>query len=210
MKPRFDFDPAAALAHLRASDESLRDLIDRVGPFALELKKVDTLFKAMLQSIIYQQIHGSAAKAIHGRVIEVLKQHGGVTPEALIAASDTELRVAGLSANKLAALRDLALKCREGIVPSLKEARKLSDAELIERLTQVRGIGAWTVHMLLIFTLGRPDVLPTGDFSIRLGFKKLYRKRKDPKPDAILKHARKWQPYRSVASWYLYRLHDLE
>jgi 3-methyladenine DNA glycosylase/8-oxoguanine DNA glycosylase len=207
---RFDFDPIEALAHLRASDETLGALIDRVGPFALELKKVDSLFKAMSQSIIYQQIHGNAARAIHGRVIEVLNKHGGITPEALINSSDADLRAAGLSANKLMALRDLALKCREGIVPSLKEARKLSDEELIERLTQVRGIGTWTVHMLLIFTLGRPDVLPTGDFSIRLGFKKLYRKRKDPKPDAIIKHARKWQPYRSVASWYLYRLHDLE
>jgi len=210
MKSHFDFDPAVAIAHLRDSDENLRDLIDRVGPFTMELKRVDSLFKAMSQSIIYQQIHGNAAAAIHGRVIKVLNQQGGVTPEALIKASDTNLRTAGLSANKLMALRDLALKCEEGIVPTLKEARKLSDAELIERLTQVRGIGTWTVHMLLIFTLGRSDVLPTGDFSIRLGFKKLYRKRKDPKPDAIIKHARKWQPYRSVASWYLYRLHDLE
>ncbi len=111
-------------------------------------------------------------------------------------------------ANKLLAVRDLAAKCREGTVPSLKEARKLGDDELVARLTTVRGIGPWTVHMLLIFYLGRPDVMPVGDFAIRLGFKKLYKKRKDPAPEAILKHARRWQPYRSVASWYLWRSLD--
>jgi 3-methyladenine DNA glycosylase/8-oxoguanine DNA glycosylase len=113
-----------------------------------------------------------------------------------------------LSANKLLAVRDLAAKCTAGTVPSLKAAAKLGDDELVARLTEVRGIGPWTVHMLLIFHLGRPDVMPTGDFAIRLGFKKLYRKRKDPTPEAIIKHARRWQPYRSVASWYLWRSLD--
>ena len=210
MKSKLSFDPAAALAHLRAQDEILAALIDKVGPFAPEPRPIDNLFTALSRTIIYQQLHGNAAAAIHGRMLLELKPHGGLKPEALLKAPEAALRKAGLSANKLLSLRDLALKTQEGIVPTLKEAHKLSDAELIERLTQVRGIGAWTVHMLLIFTLGRPDVLPTGDFSIRLGFKKLYRKRKDPKPDAIIKHARKWQPYRSVASWYLYRLHDLK
>jgi DNA-3-methyladenine glycosylase II len=107
-------------------------------------------------------------------------------------------------------VRDLAAKCREGTVPSLKEARQLRDDELVARLTAVRGIGPWTVHMLLIFYLGRPDVMPVNDFAIRLGFKKLYKKRKDPTPEAILKHARRWQPYRSVASWYLWRSLDVD
>jgi 3-methyladenine DNA glycosylase/8-oxoguanine DNA glycosylase len=102
-------------------------------------------------------------------------------------------------------VRDLAAKCNEGTVPSLKEARALDDDELVSRLTTVRGIGPWTVHMLLIFHLGRPDVMPTGDFAIRLAFQRLYRKRKEPRPDAILRHARRWRPYRSVASWYLWR-----
>lgn len=208
MKPRLQFDPEQALAHLRANDTELAALIERVGPFALELKAAQSLFEAMLRSIIYQQLHGKAAASIHARVLAVLERHGGATPEALAAASDAELRGAGLSGNKLLAVRDLALKCREGTVPSLKDVRKLGDEELVARLTAVRGIGPWTVHMLLIFYLGRPDVLPTGDFAIRLGFKRLYRKRKDPTPEAIRRHARRWQPYRSVASWYLWRSLD--
>lgn len=208
MKPRYAFDPAAALAHLRESDPDLAALIGRVGPFALELKAATSLFEAMLRSIVYQQLHGKAAATIHARVLAVLDRHGGPVPEALARATDAELRGAGLSAAKLLAVRDLARKCLEGVVPSLKEAGKLADDELVTRLTEVRGIGPWTVHMLLIFYLGRPDVMPTGDFAIRLGFKRLYRKRKDPKPEAIIKHARRWQPYRSVASWYLWRSLD--
>jgi 3-methyladenine DNA glycosylase/8-oxoguanine DNA glycosylase len=208
MKPSFAFDPAAALAHLRASDPELAALIERVGPFALELKTAKSLFEAMLRSIVYQQLHGKAAATIHARVLAVLEKHGGITPAALTKAGDAELRGAGLSQNKLLAVRDLALKCSEGTVPSLKAARKIPDDELIERLITVRGIGPWTVHMLLMFYLGRADVMPTGDFAIRLGFKRLYRKRKDPTPDTIIKHARRWQPYRSVASWYLWRSLD--
>ena len=208
MKPRFQFDPAAAVAHLRTGDPALAGLIDRIGPFALELKPADSLFEAMLRSIVYQQLHAKAAGTIHGRVLTELGRHGGPTPAALSKATDAALRGAGLSRNKLLAVRDLAAKCLEGTVPSLRAAHKLGDDELEARLTEVRGIGPWTVHMLLIFYLGRPDVMPTGDFAIRLGFKKLYRKRQDPTPEAILKHTRRWQPYRSVASWYLWRSLD--
>ena len=208
MKPRLHFDPAIAVAHLRSNDDKLAALIDRVGPFALELKPADSLFEALLRSIVYQQLHGKAAATIHGRVLLELDRHGGPKPEALTLASDAALRGAGLSGNKLLAVRDLAAKCIEGTVPSLREAHNLGDAELVARLTEVRGIGPWTVHMLLIFYLGRPDVMPTGDFAIRLGFKKLYGKRKDPAPEVILKHTRRWQPYRSVASWYLWRSLD--
>jgi DNA-3-methyladenine glycosylase II len=208
MKPKFNFDPVEAVAHLRASDAVLGALIDRVGPLALELKSAHSLFEAMLRSIVYQQLHAKAASTILGRVLVELARHGGAKPEALAGVSDAALRGAGLSANKLLAVRDLAAKCTEGTVPSMKEARKLGDDELVARLTTVRGIGPWTVHMLLIFYLGRPDVMPTSDFAIRAGFKKLYKKRKDPTPEAILKHARRWQPYRSVASWYLWRSLD--
>lgn len=208
MKPKFAYDPAAALAHLRASDDALAALIDRVGPFALELKPADSLFEAMLRSIVYQQLHGKAAASIHARVLAELARHGGPTPAALTRATDEALRGAGLSRNKLLAVRDLAAKCRGGTVPSLREAARLADDELVARLTEVRGIGPWTVHMLLIFYLGRPDVMPTGDFAIRLGFQRLYRKRQDPKPAAIIRHARRWSPYRSVASWYLWRSLD--
>jgi 3-methyladenine DNA glycosylase/8-oxoguanine DNA glycosylase len=201
----FRYDPATALAHLNAADPALAALIQRVGPFALQLEATASLFEAMLRSIVYQQLHGKAAASILARVRAELARHGGVTPEAAARASDEVLRAAGLSRNKLLAVRDLAARCRDGTVPTFAEARELADEELVARLTTVRGIGPWTVHMLLIFHLGRPDVMPTGDFAIRLAFKKLYRKRKDPRPDQIVKHARRWQPYRSVASWYLWR-----
>ncbi len=205
MKPKTAFAPAAAVAHLRASDEVLAAVIARVGPFAPEFAPSRSLFAALLRSIVHQQLNGKAAATIHGRVLAVLRRHGGATAAALERASDRELRVAGLSRGKLAAVRALAAKCRSNVVPTLAEARRLSDEELVGRLTEVRGIGPWTVHMLLIFHLGRPDVMPTGDFAIRLAFKRLYRKRRDPKPEVILKHARRWQPYRSVASWYLWQ-----
>ena len=205
MKPRFRYAPSAALAHLRASDAAMAGLIDRVGPFGLKLITANSLFEALLRSIVYQQLHGKAAATIHGRVLALLDCHGGPTPDALAAASDQELRRAGLSRGKLAALRDLAAKCRAGVVPTLREAHRLGDDELVARLTEVRGIGPWTVHMLLIFNLGRPDVMPTGDFAIRLAFQRLYRKRREPSPEVILRHARVWSPYRSVASWYLWR-----
>ncbi len=163
-----------------------------------------------MRSIVYQQLHGLAAKSIHSRVLAKLEPHGGATPEAVMKIADAELRSAGLSANKLLAIRDLARKCLDGTVPTLREAHRLDDAELVARLTTVRGVGPWTVHMLLIFYLGRPDVLPTGDYAIRAAFKRLYRKRREPTPEVITRHARRWQPYRSVASWYLWRSLDTE
>ncbi len=208
MKPRFRFDPKEAVAHLRASDEAMAALMDRVGGFHLQPRPMQTLFEAMLRSIIYQQLHGKAAESIHRRVVAELMPQGGITPEALIKVPDAALRRAGLSANKLLAVRALGQKTIEGVVPPLKEAHQLTDEELLVRLTEVRGIGPWTVHMLLIFYLGRPDVLPTGDYAIRQAFKKLYKKRKDPTPEAMIRHARRWQPYRSVASWYLWRSLD--
>jgi DNA-3-methyladenine glycosylase II len=210
MKPRFYFDPAQAVAHLRAKDEVLAGVIHRVGAFSMELRPFKSLFEAMLRSIIYQQLHGKAAAAIHGRVVAELAAHGGATAEALLEVADPALRGAGLSANKLLAVRALALKCREGVVPTLQAAHKMEEAELIARLTEVRGIGPWTVQMLLIFYLGRPDVLPTGDFAIRAAFQRLYHRRKTPTPEVLIKHAQRWQPYRSVASWYLWRSLDVE
>jgi DNA-3-methyladenine glycosylase II len=207
-KASFRFEPPAALAHLSASDEVLAALIARVGAFDLELREAGSLFEALLRSIVYQQLNGAAAGTIHGRVLAALERHGGATARALTRATDAELRGAGLSRGKLAALRDLAAKCEARVVPTIQEAHALTDDELIARLTEVRGIGPWTVHMLLIFHLGRPDVMPIGDFAIRAAFKRLYRKRRDPKPEIILKHARRWQPYRSVASWYLWRSLD--
>lgn len=208
MKSKFGYDPAAAISHLRAADPILAGLMRKVGPFTLELLPSKSLFEALLRSITYQQLNGKAAATIHRRVLTVLAGYGGTTPEATGLAPDTALRGAGLSRNKLLAIRDLAAKSRTGIVPSLRDARKLGDEELVTRLTEVRGVGPWTVHMLLLFTLGRPDVMPTGDFAIRLAFQRLYRKRRSPAPEAILVSTRSWQPYRSVASWYLWRSLD--
>jgi 3-methyladenine DNA glycosylase/8-oxoguanine DNA glycosylase len=210
MKPRFYYVPDDAVAHLRAGDERLARAMDRVGPFVLEPRATRSLFEALMRSIVYQQLHGKAAKSIHDRVLAQLESHGGPTPEAVTKIADAEMRAAGLSAGKLRAIRDLARKCLDGTVPTLREAHKLDDAELVARLTEVRGIGPWTVHMLLIFYLGRPDVLPTGDYAIRAAFKRLYHKRRDPTPEAMIRHARRWQPYRSVASWYLWRSLDTE
>jgi len=207
MKPLFD--PTLALAHLTAADPRLAVVIARAPRCDLAPKRLDSLFHRLLRAIVYQQLNGKAAGTILGRV-EALFPAGVIEPAALLATPDDQLRAAGLSRNKLASLRDLAAKTLAGVVPSPAAARKLSDGELIARLTAVRGIGPWTVHMLLMFDLGRPDVLPTGDYGVRMGFKKLYRKRREPSPEQIARHARCWQPYRSVAAWYLWRVHEIE
>jgi DNA-3-methyladenine glycosylase II len=209
-RPRTEsLDATAALAHLNAADPRLGALIARVGPFARELQPAESVFAALLRSIVYQQLHGRAAASIHARVLARLAPLGGPGPDALAKVSDDELRAAGLSRAKLAAVRDLAARTAADELPTLDGAAGLDDATLIERLTVVRGVGPWTVHMLLIFVLGRPDVLPTGDFAIRLAFRRLYRKRREPTPAEIERHARRWQPYRSVASWYLWRSLEL-
>lgn len=199
------FDGQFAVAHLRAADPVLGSVIDQVGSFTLERQPARSLFEALLRSIVYQQLHGKAAATIHARVLAALARRGGVAPASVQRATDEELRAAGLSRGKLAAIRDLAAKCCDRIVPTLDAAEAMSDEDLVARLTAVRGVGPWTVHMLLIFTLGRPDVMPTGDYAIRVAFQRLYRKRSEPTPEIILRHARRWQPFRSVASWYLWR-----
>jgi DNA-3-methyladenine glycosylase II len=208
MTPALPFDAAQAIQHLTKADPILGALIAQIGPCTLAQPGYASPFHALVRSVIYQQLHGKAAASIHGRVIGRFGSEKGLTPAALLATPEVDLRAAGLSANKLLALRDLATKALEGTVPTLSEAQVLSDEILIERLTSVRGIGTWTVHMLLIFYLGRPDVMPTGDFAIRKAFRLLYRKRREPTIEVIVRHARQWQPYRSVASWYLWRSLD--
>jgi DNA-3-methyladenine glycosylase II len=166
--PKLPFDPAEAVAHLRAADSKLAALIDRAGPFTLRLDPRPSPFASLLESILYQQLHGKAAAAIHARV----RQHfgGDPAPQFLLDTPDAPLRSAGVSANKIKALKDLAARTIDGTVPTSAAIRKMSDAEIIERLTAVRGIGPWTVEMLLIFRLGRPDVLPASDYGVRKGF----------------------------------------
>ena len=200
---KLPFDPAEALAHLRASDPKLAALIDRAGPFTLRLDPSPSPFESLLESILYQQLHGKAAATIHARVREYF--HGDPTPRLLLATPDEPLRAAGVSGNKIKALRDLAARTLDGAVPSHAAIRKMSDAEIVERLTAVRGIGTWTVEMLLIFRLGRPDVLPLDDYGIRKGFKAACGTRGLPTRKQMLKRGERWRPYRSVASWYLWR-----
>lgn len=184
-------------------------VIDKVGPFKLQLKPDET-FDALLRSIVYQQLNGRAASTIHARVLAHFPPERPLSPKSLLATPEAKLRSAGLSGNKLRAMHDLADKCLKGVVPVRAEAEKMPDEELVERLTEVRGIGVWTVQMFLIFYLGRPDVMPSADFGVRKGFGLLYRKTKQiPPPSALEKHAKLWAPYRSAASWYLWRSLDI-
>jgi len=209
MTPALPTNPSAASAALRLADPVLAGVMDRVGPCDIApVARVD-VFAALMRSITYQQLHGRAAETIHGRVLALLPRRQAKAA-AFQAVPDELLRGAGLSANKLAAIRDLATKCLDGTLPSSREIIGMSDEEIISRLTTVRGIGIWTVQMLLIFYLGRPDVMPVGDFAIRKAFSQLYRRNRAVTPEAILRHARRWQPFRSVASWYLWRSLDTD
>ena len=206
MTPPLPVDTAEASRRLAASDPVLAGVIERVGPCDVQsIAEVD-LFQALLRSIIYQQLHAKAAAAIHARVLALLPDANAASFSTV---SDEAFRAAGLSANKLLAARDLAARTLDGTVPEIGAVARMGDGELIERLTTVRGIGPWTVQMLMIFHLGRPDVLPTGDFAIRKAFSLLYRKGRAVKPESIVRHAKRWQPHRSVASWYLWRSLDL-
>ncbi len=205
-KGGFPFDPAAAVAHLRAADPKLAKLIDRVGPFRMELKTSSSLFEVLAESIVYQQLHGKAAATIHGRLCGLFRD-GVLTPEGILSRKEETLRGVGLSAAKLRALQDLATKA--ATLPTLAEARVLADDALVERLTSVRGIGRWTVEMVLMFRLGRPDVLPVGDFGVRRGFGLTFARGAMPEPAAVAKRGARWAPYRSVASWYLWRATEL-
>ncbi|WP_225410114.1 DNA-3-methyladenine glycosylase family protein [Stigmatella hybrida] len=194
---------------LARADPTLGALMRKVGPFRLQLKPLLSPFEALAESIVYQQLHGRAAAAIFARLCERVGSGVGLTPEALLATSDESLRAAGLSGAKAAALKDLAEKTRAGTVPSLAQVRRLSDETLIERFTEVRGIGQWTVEMLLIFRLGRPDVLPVDDYAIRKAFTLLQGLEASPLPKELLAHGERWRPWRSVASWYLWRSLEL-
>lgn len=200
----FGYDAGAAVKHLAQADPVLGRLMKRAGPFALQTRSMHNPFEALARNIVFQQLHGSAAEAIHRRVIELFGG-GRLRPRDVLGAADEELRGVGLSGAKTAALKDLAAKTLDGTVPTLARLQRMNDEEIVERLTQVRGIGRWTVEMLLMFRLGRPDVLPVGDFAVRKGFMVAYGLDEMPKPKALELHAEAWRPYRSVASWYMWR-----
>jgi len=201
------FDAEAAVEHLHARDRVLSRLITRVGPFGLQPEATQPPFQSLTESILHQQVTGKAAAAILGRFRAGFGTGRAFPrPERVVAASDEELRAVGISRSKAAALRDLAAKTLDGTVPGSRALAGMEDDAILERLTQVRGVGVWTVHMLLMFRLGRPDVLPVGDYGVRKGFARTFRTKGElPTPGEVAKRGERWRPYRSVASWYLWR-----
>src|SRR6202521_5489455 len=199
------FDLSAAMNHLTAKDQKLAELIAATLPFQIDADPLQSPYEALLESIAYQSISGKAAATIFGRVKALSATGRAPTPQEMLKLRKPVLRKAGLSGAKILAMKDLAQKTIEGIVPSFEEALKLSDEELVERLVSVRGIGAWTVEMFLIFRLGRPDVLPIHDLGVKKGFALTYGKKEIPKPRELAAFGERWRPYRTVASWYMWR-----
>ena len=199
------FDLAEALRHLSERDDQLKRLIAETAPFQIEVEDAQSPYEVLLESIAYQSISGKAAATIFGRIKALGENGRPPAPEKMMKIPTAKLRKAGLSGAKAAAMKDLAKKALAGIVPTHDEALKLSDEELVERLVSVRGIGAWTVEMFLIFRLGRPDVLPIHDLGVKKGWSVAYGKKHMPAPKELLQFGERWRPYRTVASWYMWR-----
>jgi DNA-3-methyladenine glycosylase II len=203
--PALPFDLSAANKHLCSCDEVLAELIRSTAPFRADMEAHQSPYEALLEAIAYQSISGKAAATIFGRV-KALSTTGGIpAPHEILKLRSPALRRAGLSGAKVIAMKDLAKKTIEGVVPTLEESEKLSDEELVKRLTSVRGIGAWTVEMFLIFRLGRPDVLPIHDLGVQKGWSVAYGKKHKPSPKELFAFGERWRPFRTVASWYMWR-----
>ena len=194
-----------AIIQLKNADPVLAAIIEQVGAYRMNYDEPG--FASLAEAIVYQQLHGKAAATIFKRVTDLAGLP--LTPQGILKLSEAQLRGAGLSKQKLSYLRDLAEKTRSGEV-QFERFSQLSDEEVIRQLTQIKGIGQWTAHMFLMFSLRRPNVLPTGDLGIQMAIRKHYRKRKLPKPAQMEKIARAWEPYRSVACWYLWRSMDMQ
>ena len=203
------YDVAAGTAHLRAAHPRMAAMIDRIGPCTMTTH-TNPPYEALVQSIVYQQLNGTAAATILGRVLKIYAPKRFPTPEDLLATDDAVLRAAGLSRAKTAAMKSLAQHAIDGVVPTRAQALKLSNDELIDRLTKVRGIGKWTVEMFLIFGLSRPDVWPVLDFGVRKGLGRTFGKRKMPTPKQAQPYSKKFSPYSSVAAWYFWRASELK
>jgi DNA-3-methyladenine glycosylase II len=197
----------SALKHLRQCCPKLNALIRRVGPCGLQVDR-QSPYESLVRSIAHQQLHGSAARTITARFTALYPDLPFPTPQQVLATDPAVLRACGFSGPKVAAIRDIALKTAEGVVPTRRAAARLSDAALIERLTSIRGVGRWTVEMVLIFSLGRPDILPVDDFGVREGYRVLHGLDSQPKPKALAELGAIYAPYRSTAAWYLWRAVD--
>ena len=200
------YDLAAARRHLASRDARLGELLERVGECRLEIHPRHSPYEFLCESIAYQQLNGKAAATIFGRFCGLFgKRSRAPRPSDVLAAPFESLRGAGLSRAKTLAIKDLAEKTLAGVVPGRAALSRLEDDVIVERLTAVRGVGRWTVEMFLIFGLGRADVLPLGDYGVRKGFQRAFRKRQPPTPQQLAAWGERWRPYRSVASWYLWR-----
>jgi DNA-3-methyladenine glycosylase II len=200
--------PPAALKHLSAVDPVMRRLIREHGACGLVPETRRPPFQSLVQAVAHQQLNGTAAGTILARFQKLFPGRRFPRPEDLTGVTDQQLRACGFSFAKIASIRDITAKTLAGVVPASRQIGKLSDDEIVERLTEVRGVGRWTVEMLLIFQLGRPDVLPADDFGVRNGFRHAYKKRDLPAPKEILKFGERWRPYCTMASWYLWRAAD--
>jgi DNA-3-methyladenine glycosylase II len=199
--------PTPAIRHLRQCDPRLGEWIDRLGVLQFPTPQVREPYVALLETIAHQQLAGAAARAIWTRVM-ALFDNGVPCPKQLVAMTDEHLRTAGLSRSKALAMRDICTRVNAGTIPSAALIAQLSDTEIYAQLLEVRGVGAWTVDMLMMFTLCRPDIMPITDYGVRKGFQVLYRKRALPSPKQLLKFSEKWRPHRSVAALYLWRIAD--
>jgi len=199
----------AALKHLCTADPILADLIANVGPCELCPDLSRTPFQALVRAVAYQQLNGKAAASIFGRFLALFPGGKFPSPQQVFETPVDKLRGVGFSRAKASYVREIARMALEGVVPGPGAIERMTDEEIIEQLTTIHGVGRWTVEMLLIFSLGRPDVLPVDDFGIRAGYAIAFRKRKKPTAEEILKRGARWKPYRSIASWYLWRAVDL-
>jgi len=194
-----------AINHLKNCDPVLRAIIERVGPCRIQYGPPE--FHSLAEAIVYQQLNGKAAETIFNRFADVAGKP--LTPQGIMKLTDQQMRSAGLSKQKTSYLRDMAARAAKGQL-DFSSLHERADEEVIEHLTQVKGVGVWTAQMFLMFTLKRPNVLPTGDFGVQMAMKKHYKKRKMPKPTLMEKIAKPWEPYRSIACWYLWKSLDIK
>ena len=194
-----------AINHLKKSDPVLRAIIERIGPYRMEYGPPE--FHSLAEAILYQQLNGKAALTIFKRFTALAGEP--LTPQGILKLTAEQMRSAGLSKQKSSYLRDMAERAASGEL-DFSKLHEMSDEEVIKHLTQVKGVGVWTAQMFLMFTLKRPNVLPTGDFGVQMAIKKHYKKRKVPKPVQMEKLAKLWEPYRSIACWYLWKSMDVK
>ena len=199
---------AAATKHLSAADPVMKKLIAEIGACELAPEPKRSPFQSLVQAVAHQQLNGTAANTILARFIKLFPKRKFPKPEDLAGVTDEQIRACGFSFAKIAAIRDIAAKTLDSTIPSSRKIEKMTDEEIITRLTEARGVGRWTVEMLLIFQLGRPDVLPVDDFGVRNGFRIAYKKREMPKPKDLLKFGERWRPHGTTAAWYLWRAAD--